>query len=86
VADGHVTETIDSMMADPRFDRFVREYFGQWLPLGKSDGLIFEFKHVPDYGVARKHFAKEQLYEFVSHIINGNAKGRPQTRQTHQDG
>lgn len=64
-----LSETIDSMMADRRFDHFVREFFGQWLQLRKFDGVIFELKQVPDYGVARKHFAKEQLYEFVTHVI-----------------
>lgn len=65
----YLEQTVDTMIADPRFDRFVREYFGQWLRLRKYDGLIFEKAKVAEFGRARKHFAKEQLYHFVSHII-----------------
>lgn len=60
---------VDGMMADSRFDQFVREFFGQWLHLRKYDGLIFEKAKSAEFGRARKHFAKEQLFQFVSHII-----------------
>lgn len=65
----YLDKTVDSMIADSRFDRFVREFFGQWLQLRKYDGLVFEKTKVAEFGRARKHFAKEQLYHFVSHVI-----------------
>ena len=57
------------MMKDPRFDRFVREFFGQWLHLRKYDGIIFDKAKAAEFGRSRKHFAKEQLFHFVSHLI-----------------
>ncbi len=62
-------QSIDAMMEDPRFDRFVREFFGQWLHLRKYDGLIFDETKVDSFGRARKHFSKEQMYQFVAHLI-----------------
>lgn len=64
-----LSSTIDRMMADPKFDRFIREFFGQWLHLRKYDALIFEKAKVAEFGKARKHFAKEQLFHFVQHVI-----------------
>lgn len=65
----YLDRTVDSMIGDPRFDRFVREFFGQWLQLRKYDGLIFDKVKVAEFGRDRKHFAKEQLYHFCDHLI-----------------
>ena len=65
----YLDQTVDSMIGDPRFDRFVREFFGQWLQLRKYDGLIFDKVKVAEFGSDRKHFAKEQLYHFCAHLI-----------------
>jgi hypothetical protein len=65
----YLHRAVDSMIGDPRFDRFVREFFGQWLHLRKYDGLIFDKVKVAEFGRDRKHFAKEQLYHFCAHLI-----------------
>jgi len=65
----YLDRVVDSMVRDPRFDRFVREFFGQWLHLRKYDGLIFDKVKAAEFGRDRKHLAKEQLYHFCAHLI-----------------
>lgn len=61
--------TFDKMMANPRFDRFVDEFFGQWLGLSRFDEIQLDTKSSEGFDLKIRQAVRRQPLEFIKLII-----------------
>ena len=62
-------QIIDKMVADKRFNKFIDNYFSQWLYLDKLDHVSFDKKKYPQFKDGTRHEAKKQVIAFMKYIV-----------------
>ena len=60
---------VDRMLADPRSRRFVEAFVHQWLSLDRLDLFQFDDTLYPDFDLATKALAKQEVFETVGLLI-----------------
>ena len=69
------------MLSDPKRDRFVHEFLGQWLELDRIDATTPDAYLYPEYDdVLRKAMLAETRESSSRHLIDEE----PQHRQSHR--
>ncbi len=61
------------MMDDPRFDRAIREFFGEWLGLGQLDGLGRDPAQYPQFGDSLISAMQEETERFAVHVFRNDS-------------
>lgn len=67
-------ETIDAFMANPKSDRFIDEFFNQWLGLKEYDHVVLQPKQFEFFDNSKQYSVKKQPLEFIKYIIKNDLK------------
>jgi len=63
---------VDRMLADPKRDRFVHEFLGQWLELDRIDATTPDAYLYPEYDDVLRRAMLAETREFFAHLIDKN--------------
>jgi hypothetical protein len=63
---------VDRMLADPKRDRFVHEFLGQWLDLDRIDATTPDTYLYPEYDDVLRRAMLAETREFFAHLIDKN--------------
>lgn len=73
LSDPHTLQAqVDRMLADPRRDRFVHEFLGQWLELDGIDATTPDAYLYPEYDDVLRRAMLAETREFFAHLIDKN--------------
>ncbi|MFM8892287.1 MAG: DUF1592 domain-containing protein, partial [Planctomycetia bacterium] len=64
-----LADHVERMLADPRSRRFVEAFVHQWLALDRLDLFQFNDTLYPDFDLATKALAKQEVFETVGLLI-----------------
>jgi len=67
-----LTAQVDRMLADPKCDRFVHEFLGQWLDLDNIDATTPDTYLYPEYDDVLRRAMLAETREFFAHLIDEN--------------
>ena len=63
---------VDRMLSDPKRDRFVHEFLGQWLELDRIDATTPDAYLYPEYDDVLRRAMLAETREFFGHLIDEN--------------
>lgn len=67
-----LSKQVDRMLNDPRFDRFIENFLGQWLDLRQLNFTSPDSDLYPEHDPVLQWSLKEETHQFFHHLIDNN--------------
>ena len=71
--EAELARQVDRLLEDPRSQRFINDFVGQWLRLHKINSTLPDAKLYPEYDELLGHALPQETQLFFAHLIRENA-------------
>jgi len=69
---GVLMQQVDRMIRDPKAERFIRNFGGQWLGFRKLDAALPEQRYFPDFTPEIRDAMAQETASFLMHLLRSN--------------